>query len=45
MYASDPDVYFFLCNAVDLVNDLSVVWRLARGLAKMHTNGVNPHGR
>lgn len=44
-YASDPNIHFFLCSFVDMDEDLPDVQKLARGLAELHMNGVNPEGR
>ena len=44
-YASDPDTHFFLCGFVDMDDDLPDVQKLARGLAELHLNGVNPEGK
>lgn len=44
-YASDPNTHFFLCGFVDMDEDLPDVQKLARGLAELHMNGVNPNGK
>lgn len=44
-YASDPNIHFFLCVFVDMDDDLPDVQKLARGLAELHTNDVNPDGK
>lgn len=44
-YDSDPSIHFFLCGFVDMDEDLPDAQRLGRGLAELHSNGVNPDGK
>lgn len=44
-YARDPNVYFFLCQFVDMTDGLPDVIELAASLAKLHREGVNPEGK
>lgn len=44
-YASNPSIHFFLCIFVDMDDDLPDIHKLARGLAELHMNGMNPDGR
>ena len=44
-YAADPDVYFFLCEFVEMNDDLPDVDALAASLAELHMKGISPNGK
>ncbi|KAI9705291.1 MAG: hypothetical protein M1820_005290 [Bogoriella megaspora] len=44
-YAADPNVHFFLCEFVDMTDDLPDVQLLAESLAELHKRGVSPNGK
>ena len=44
-YAADSNVHFFLCEFVDMTDDLPDVHALAESLADLHTKGLSPNGK
>ena len=44
-YVADPNVHFFLCDFVEMNDDLPDVNALAAGLAELHTKGLSPNGK
>ena len=44
-YDSDPSLHFFLCEFVDMTDDLPDLHNFPEALAKLHRNGVSPTGQ
>lgn len=44
-YAADPDVHFFLCEFVEMSDDLPDETALASSLAELHKTGISPNGK
>jgi protein-ribulosamine 3-kinase len=44
-YAADPNIHFFLCEFVDMTEDIPDPQALGIGLAELHTKGLSPNGK
>ena len=44
-FAQDPDVHFFLCDFVDMTDDIPDPDKLAVMLADLHKNNTSPNGK
>ena len=43
-YEADPDVHFFLCEFVNMTDDIPDVKQLGEMLAKLHLKTISPNG-
>lgn len=44
-YASNPDIHFFLCEFVDMTDDVPEIQAFTSTLAELHTKGISPNGK
>ncbi|KAL9620754.1 MAG: hypothetical protein Q9160_004767 [Pyrenula sp. 1 TL-2023] len=44
-YASDPDVHFYICNFIDMTEEIAELDTLPAKLADLHAHGVSPNGK
>ena len=44
-YASDPNVYFFLCAFHEMTDDVPDIQKLPSKIAELHRNGVSLNGK
>ena len=44
-YASNPEIYFFLCEFVDLTDDIPEISMFTKTLAELHRKALSPTGK
>lgn len=44
-YAADSNIHFFLCEFVEMIDELPDVQALSASLAELHKRGLNPEGK
>lgn len=44
-YAADSNIHFFLCEFVEMTDDLPDIQELSALLAEIHCKGINPEGK
>jgi protein-ribulosamine 3-kinase len=44
-YASNPNIHFFLCYFVDMIDEVPDVQAFTTKVAELHTNGISPTGK
>ncbi|KAM0806774.1 putative protein-ribulosamine 3-kinase [Seiridium cardinale] len=44
-YASDPNIHFFICEFIEMTDDIPEVQAFVQLLAELHTKGVSPNGK
>ncbi|KAL2036369.1 hypothetical protein N7G274_010916 [Stereocaulon virgatum] len=44
-YASNPDIHFFLCELINMTDDIPEIQPFTETLAELHTKGISPNGK
>jgi protein-ribulosamine 3-kinase len=44
-YAKDPNAHFFLCEFIDMTDEVPDIQRFVSKVAELHTKGVSPNGK
>jgi protein-ribulosamine 3-kinase len=44
-YASNPNIHFFLCHFVDMIDEVPEIQAFVARVAELHTRGVSPNGK
>lgn len=44
-YASNPDIHFFLCELINMTDDIPEIQSFTETLAELHTKGISPNGK
>jgi protein-ribulosamine 3-kinase len=44
-YSSDPDTHFFLCNFIDMTDEIPNPQIFTSKVAEFHTKGISPNGK
>ena len=44
-YDANPNIHFFLCEFVDMTEDIPDPQALGKGLAELHMKGLSPNGK
>lgn len=44
-YASNPDIHFFLCELINMTDDIPEIQGFTETLAELHTKGISPTGK
>lgn len=44
-YASNPDIHFFICELVNMTDEIPEIQAFVRLLAELHTRGISPDGK
>lgn len=44
-YVSNPDIHFFICELVNMTDDIPEIQAFTETLAELHTKGVSPNGK
>lgn len=43
-YASSPDIHFFVCEIVNMTDDIPEIQTFTKTLAELHRKGISPNG-
>ncbi|KAJ1324156.1 protein-ribulosamine 3-kinase [Microdochium nivale] len=44
-YATDANIHFFVCELVDMTDDIPEIQAFCRNLAELHFKGISPNGK
>lgn len=44
-YATNPNIHFFLCHFIDMIDEVPEVQAFVARVAELHTKGISPNGK